>query len=319
MSNSNFESVHFEIQAVADGAYAVIASEGGKAQSNCAIIDLGDRTLLLDTSQTPEAAEDLERAAVDLTGRSVDMVIISHWHSDHWLGNQVFVDQAPILSTEITRDLIIEDAGGWLELKNDPSELERTVKVDEKLLAEEDDEQKKAALEALNWRRGVTLKMLPTLEPTVPNLTFNTEMTFHGSERTATLHTDGAGHTASDSYIHLQQGGVAFIADLGFFGVQPFMAYGDIPAWVSQLEKMQDWEIDVFVPGHGPVGGKADLEEQKQYMVLLEQLVGEVVDDGGTVEDALQVEMPAPYDAWLISGRGRFEANVEALYKKLAG
>jgi hypothetical protein len=40
---------------------------------------------------------------------------------------------------------------------------------------------------------------------------------------------------------------------------------------------------------------------------------------GGSVENALQQPLPAPFDAWLTGGMNRFEANVRSAYKRLSG
>ena len=83
-------SDHFEIHRIAEGVYPAIATQDGAAFSNAGIIDLGDRTLIFDAFETPKAAQDLRLAAEQLTERQASLVIISHAHDDHWLGNQVF-------------------------------------------------------------------------------------------------------------------------------------------------------------------------------------------------------------------------------------
>jgi len=94
------DSKHFRLQQLAEGVYAAIHREGGGAIGNAGIVDLGDRTLVYDTFIAPQPAEDLRAAAEALTGRPVDTVINSHWHSDHMWGNQVFGQDTDILSTE---------------------------------------------------------------------------------------------------------------------------------------------------------------------------------------------------------------------------
>jgi len=83
-------SSFFRLKPLAEGVYAAIVEDGTGALGNAGIVDLGDRTLVFDTFQTPEAAIDLKFAAESLTGKAVSIVINSHWHNDHVLGNQVF-------------------------------------------------------------------------------------------------------------------------------------------------------------------------------------------------------------------------------------
>ena len=104
-------SKHFRLEQLADDVYAAIHIDGGAAIGNAGIVDLGNRTLVFDTFFTPQAAHDLRAAAESLTGRAVDAVINSHYHSDHIWGNQAFSQHTDIISTVETRRLIIATQG----------------------------------------------------------------------------------------------------------------------------------------------------------------------------------------------------------------
>ena len=106
MSSRLPESKHFQIERLADGVYAAIASEQGYASCNAGIIDIGDRTILFDTFLTPEAARDLLNATEQLTSNKITHIINSHEHNDHIRGNQVFGSDIDIISTVLTREAI---------------------------------------------------------------------------------------------------------------------------------------------------------------------------------------------------------------------
>ena len=64
------ESRHYILHELADGVYAAIHNdEGGYAICNAGIIDLGDKTIVLDPFISPAAARDLKQHAENLTGR----------------------------------------------------------------------------------------------------------------------------------------------------------------------------------------------------------------------------------------------------------
>jgi glyoxylase-like metal-dependent hydrolase (beta-lactamase superfamily II) len=87
--------------------------------SNSGIVDLGDRTLIFDTTVSPASAADLRRAAEQLTGRPVVGVLNSHWHRDHVLGNAVFAAETEIYATARTQALMGEQtAADIAELKS---------------------------------------------------------------------------------------------------------------------------------------------------------------------------------------------------------
>lgn len=310
-------SEHFELYQIAEGVYAAIGIEGGAAFSNAGIIDLGDQTLIFDTFETPKSAEDLRVAAEHLTGRPASYIIISHAHLDHWMGNQVFADRTPIIATHGIREEMFMLADYMRGMQEDPSELEEMVREDEERLKAETDERKRASLKFSIVRWRYTLEMLPTLELRFPNQTFDGKLVFHGTRRAAELLTLGRGHTSSDCFLVLSAENIAFMGDLAFFQCQPFTAYCDPEAWMAQLEEMEQSDIETFVPGHGPLGTKADVALQKQYITVLEEMVAQVIREGGTVEDALQQSLPEPFDAWL-SG-ARFEANVRSSHQRLSG
>jgi cyclase len=312
-------SEHFELHQLAEGVYAAIAIEGGAAFSNAGIVDLGGRTLIFDTFENPKAAIDLRAAAEQLTGRPASYVVISHAHPDHWMGNQVFADHACIITTHESREQMLPFVEEIRDLKENPSELVNEIRENRERLETETDQRKRASLRVSIARSQHDLDALPSLKLRFPDQTFEGRFVLHGTRRTAELITRGKGHTASDCYLVLPADKVAFIGDLGFFASQPFMVYCDPQAWIEQLDGMEQWDVETFVPGHGPLGAKADLALQKQYIQGLDELVAQVIKVGGSVENALQQPLPAPFDAWLTGGMNRFEANVRSAYKRLSG
>ena len=311
-------SDHFELHQITAGVYAAIAVEGGAAYSNAGIIDLGDRTLIFDTFDTPIAAEDLKSAAEHLTGRPVSSIIISHAHDDHWSGNQVFAHHTPIIATHITHAEMSARAEDIRDLQEDPSEFEELVRENEERLETEKDERKRKYIKNSILRYRYALEVLPTFELRLPNQTFDKDLIFHGTQRSAELRTSGKGHTVSDCYLILPAEVIVFMGDLGFFQCQPFMAFCNPEAWQTQLEWFEESDFETFVPGHGPLGTKGDIALQKRYIAILEELVGRIVKEGGSVEEALQISLPEPFDTWLDGGMARFETNVRSAYERLS-
>jgi glyoxylase-like metal-dependent hydrolase (beta-lactamase superfamily II) len=310
---------HFEIEQMAEGVYAAIGVAGGAAYSNAGIIDLGNHTLVFDTFMTPKAAEDLRAAAEHLTGRLATYVINSHADSDHWCGNQVFATHATIIATHKNREMMPAAIDYLKQFKEDPSMLEEQIRNSEERLRTETDARWRVSLELSIAKMHHVLESLPRLDFRLPHQTFEGKLVFHGMQRTAELFTAGSGHTDSDAYLVLPEERIVFMGDLGFFQCQPFMARSDPQAWRAQLEEMEQSNIEVFVPGHGPLGTKADIALQKEYITVLEELVAQVIKEGGSAEDAVQKPLPAPFDAWLRGEMARFEANVRSTYQRLSG
>jgi glyoxylase-like metal-dependent hydrolase (beta-lactamase superfamily II) len=160
---------------------------------------------------------------------------------------------------------------------------------------------------------------LPNMEFRYPNLTFERRLAFEDSRRKAELHVVEPGHTDSDAFLLLPEERVLFMGDLGFFGCQPFMVFCDPAAWRAWLKEAEEFDVEAFVPGHGPLGTVADLVLQRQYIAVVEDLVAQAVQEGLMVEETMALPLPEPFDAWLAGGMARWEANMQALYKHLAG
>jgi len=312
------KSEHFEIQRLADGVYAAIAIEGGAAYSNAGIIDLGDQTLIFDTFETHTAAVDLRMTAERLTGRPASWVINSHAHPDHWMGNQVFSYRTPIISTQESRAGMQMYADDILETKANPSELEELIRSEEEKFNQERDSRRRISQQNMLSRLRHELAMLPDLNLRFPSQTIDCNLSFHGTLRMAELVTVGHAHTPGDCCLMLPDDRIAFLGDVGFFQCQPYMANCDPQGWVDLLEKLEQSEFETLVPGHGPIGSRKDLSLQKRYIAALEELIGQVIADGGALDQALEITLPERFDAWLNRGLDRFEANVRTRYLKMS-
>jgi cyclase len=311
-------NAHFRIEQLAPGVYAAIAQQGGGATGNGGIIDLGDRTLIFDTFETPLAAAELRAAAEQLTGCTPATVINSHAHPDHWFGNQVFEDCATIIATEIAREEMPVFAAEIEAFRQDPAELIAYVEEERERLREETETRSRSALEASVARWQHVLDSLPTMALRLPDQTFDSELTLYGAERVAELYALGEGHTAGDCFLVLPEEKIAFIGDLGFFQGEPFILGSHPQGWLTQLETLIGSDIERFVPGHGPVGGKEDLELQAEYMQVLMLRVRQAVLEGESVEAVLEQPLPEPYDVWSVDGLPA-EVSVGYLYELMSG
>lgn len=123
---TSFESKYFRLERPTDGVFAAISSDAGFTVSNAGIVDFGNFTLVWDSMASESAASDLRRAAEELTGKPVSVLVNSHHHLDHTRGNQVFAD-TQIVSSVITRGLMQERMARFQSEADDfPVMLEKT-------------------------------------------------------------------------------------------------------------------------------------------------------------------------------------------------
>jgi glyoxylase-like metal-dependent hydrolase (beta-lactamase superfamily II) len=235
------------------------------------------------------------------------------------MGNQVFPESTTILTMHKIRAAMPEWGDELLGLKQDLSEYEDYLRENEARLAAESDPRWRHTLQRTIRSTRQQLHSLPGLELRYPDQTFDGDLIFHGSQRRVELLSTGEGHSESDISLLLPEERIAFIGDLGFFSTQPFMPYGQLQAWKEHLISFEQTEFKTFVPGHGSIGTKEDLALQRHYFEVLEQQVTAVIAAGGSQQEALKLELPAPFDRWMDGGMGRFEANVSFMYDILTG
>lgn len=286
-------SHHFTLERVADGVYAALSREGvGAAMSNAGIVDLGDRTLVFDTCMTPLAAQDLRDAAQQLTGRPVSLVVNSHWHDDHVLGNQVFAD-AEILATERTRELILTRTAQSLA-RYQAKAPAHVRTLEERLSAASDDGERQRLEADLQFGR-VIVASLPSLQLTPPTRTFATGLTLEGPRRKAELTTYGGGHTESDAFLYLPDDRLLFAGDLVVNQVHPWIGDGDPVRWQGILERLARLNVATLVLGHGPVGTRDAIVAIRRYLADVVALVTDSIERGFTDDQIDEVPIPEQY------------------------
>ena len=132
----------------------------------------------------------------------------------------------------------------------------------------------------------------------------------------------GSGHDNHMLVTVVRPENVAFIVDVAAPKRLPFRDFGgaNIDDWIGQIETALTIDFDVFAPGHGGVGTKADLEDALTYMKDLRAGVLEGLEAGKSV-DQIKADLTlsdysdgGQYEAWR-------ELNIEGMagYLQSAG
>jgi cyclase len=311
------ESRHYTLEALADGVYAAIATQGGAAISNAGIINLGDATLIVDTFLTPTAAEDLRRDAEQLTGRAPRWVLNTHYHNDHIWGNQVFLPEAQILSTARTRALI--ETAGRQEYDDYRRIAEDRLRDALAQQAAATSNTQRTAAEMWIGYFGGLVQDFPRLQVTLPTMLFDHRLTLRGSQRRAQLLAFDGVHTGSDTVVYLPEDGIVFMSDLLFAGFHPYLGDGNPDRWLELLQSVMDGSAEFsnatrFVPGHGPVASKDDVQLLVDYIKDCKDIAQRLGEAGA--QDVSREPVPQKYAAW---GLARFfPANLNFLLQGTA-
>jgi cyclase len=279
-------SRYFTLYQVKDGIYAAIVTDGSGALGNAGIIDLGDKTLIFDTFQSPLAASDLKEAAQALTGKSVSYVVNSHWHFDHILGNQSF-KEAAIISTSKTREYIEQHVPPFLGVVKRNPQYPTLLKKEASVT--NDYQKRKELLRNANDAQHVA-DYIANIELTLPTVTMEQELYLYGSKRQAILIDMETCHSDSDVVLYLPEDQVLFAGDVVFHNYHPSLKSGNPGEWIRGLQVISEWGIDHVIPGHGEIASPEAIEETKQYIIDIQ--------DMASTWNGEDIEIPGQYKWW---------------------
>jgi len=302
-----------EPEKLADCLYARIVSPDGNAVGNSGFVILDRSVLVFDTHFTPEAGRTLAAAIRSVTDKPVRYVVNSHSHPDHTHGNQAFPD-AQILSSTIGRREV---------LQVDVPSLNRTVKATqsqiEKLQRDMKTETDAAQLQRMSEQirqREAYLESTSRLKIMPPVVTVDDRLTIREGKREVVILSIGSGHTDGDIVVLLPSMRIAFVGDLFFNNAIPNVQDATLLPWMKTLEEMLRLDADKFVPGHGPVGTKQDVERFLNYFEELKSLVQPAVERGDSLEEVTRdVQLPAKYASYRF--QSFFASNVQKMYAEI--
>jgi cyclase len=73
------------------------------------------------------------------------------------------------------------------------------------------------------------------------------------------------GHSPATIFIYIPSMKVLFSGDNIENGRHPAMVYSRFDVWINALKTIEGMEVDIIVPGHGPVGQRDIATKQRQY------------------------------------------------------
>jgi cyclase len=307
-------SKHFYLQPLADGIYAAIAKTGGSAISNSGLIDLGDQTLIFDTTMTPQSGNDLLQAAANLFGRSRSLIINSHYHNDHIWGNQVFSGDGPVISTRRTRNLIATAGMEEFQYYSQHSG-ERYKSLQAEYLHTTDPKQRKNLEFWVGYYKSL-MDTLPHLKVCMPTITFEDRLEIQGNQHKAELIEFVGGHTDSDSILYLPEEGIIFTSDLLFTDCHPYLADGDPQQTLHALQEIEQLDGSHFVPGHGPVGNRSHLRMMIDYIEYCHECAQLLTYDEQTIDDQIaEIQLSKSFQGW--DYPNFFQSNLRFLCERM--
>jgi cyclase len=271
-------------QKVADGVYLFTTTPYGDVglSGNSVAVLSDEGVLVFDANGTPETAATVLAEIRKLTNKPVRYLVNSHWHWDHWGGNQVYLGAFPglqIITHEKTREHMLDLEPRWNDkgLKEDlPQFLEGFEKQIAAAKAKNAPAERiKAAEERLAADRNF-LSQKQSLRKTYPNVTFSDSVTLIlGGREIQVLHARAI--TPGDTYVYLPKEKILVTGDI-LLSPYPFAIGGTYPAeWLKALEKLASLAPAVIIPGHGDAEMNGDF--LRSNIALFQQVIQQVKDN----------------------------------------
>jgi len=228
-----------ELRQLAPNVYAYMQGGGpgisAAGVSNAGMIAGPDFLVAIDALQGPLPAKGFIVSAKKATGKDFGRLILTHHHGDHVNGNQFFT-HVEILSHPYCKSEVMKAAPIAPKMWN-PTPGVADVAEERKLVP--------------------------------PTVTFTDDLVYDIGGTEVQFRSVGPAHTWGDVVAYLPQHKIVFLGDVGFFWVAPSANNSHISKWLDVCNAINGWDVDVLVPGHGPIGGKKELAEMAEYFKVL--------------------------------------------------
>ena len=162
----------------------------------------------------------------------------------------------------------------------------------------------------------------PSPAEALPQQIFSASYKLHANGETLALQHFAPAHTDTDIYVHFQKAGVIQLGDTFFNGIYPYIdpgTGGTITRMIAAADKIlslagNDTKI---VPGHGPLGNKADLTKFRDMLITSRDRVQKLKSAGKSAQEAVAEKPFADLDP--VWGKGVIDSDqfVQVVYLAL--
>lgn len=251
-----------------DNVYALQGAGGNMA------LQTGKDGLVLIDSSFSTAVPKVKEAIAAISKDSPDALINTHWHYDHTDGNEGM------------------HAAGF------------------SIFAHQKTRERMATPQSIAFFH---IEMPASPDAALPSITFTDSMqAWHNGDSLDLVHFDPA-HTDTDIYIHFHKANVLHMGDTWFNGFYPFIdeaTGGRIGGMIDAAQKglsIADKDTKI-IPGHGPLGNKADLQGCHDMLSAIRDKVAALKSAGASEQEAIAKKPTAEFDAaW---GKGMFNGDI---------
>lgn len=133
----------------------------------------------------------------------------------------------------------------------------------------------------------------------MPDHTFSDEYALPVKGRKIILKHFGNAHSPDDIQLWLPENNLLISGDFAFNErMLPILEHTSVGEWIENWDKLETLNPGIIIPGHGDVTDMQTVTSfTKDYLVYMQGKVEQVLDDGGDLTDAYQIDQSA-YMQW---------------------
>jgi len=278
--------------------YAYLQPDGTWGWSNAGLITDGEATLLVDTlfdlKLTQEMLDTMRRAVP--AASHIDMVVNTHANGDHCNGNQLVAEER-IIASKRTADEMREGVT--------PAQMAMIL------------QQAPAMGKTGAYFSHIFGKFeFGNITLVHPKETFEGEMSLMVGNKEVRLIEVGPAHTQGDTVAYIPADRVVFTADILFIGGHPIIWAGPVGNWIRACDRILALDVDVIVPGHGPITDKQGVMQVKGYLEYIYDEARKRYEVGMSSPDAARDIPMDRYATW--TDGERIAVNVDTIYREFS-
>lgn len=304
-----------KVDKVCEGVYIA----RGFAIANMAMVVTDEGLVVIDATESPDAAKDISGKFRKISNKPVRYLIYTHGHGDHTQGSSVFYSKGvDVIAAKNFPDFVQFETGliGPYLLNARTTQMGRAAPD--------------YARAKIPFFKSSVRAEVGTPEMAMPNITFEDSYKFElGGESFELFRAPG--ETPDQIYVWMPKKRVLFIGDNYYMSFpnlsSPMLAPRNIQDWIQSLEKAIALKPAYLVTGHSEqiVGEKAVMETLTNYHDGVKSVFDQTIaciNAGKTVEQAVQeVKLPpnlAQY-RYLHEYYGRVDWSVRGIYQGSIG
>lgn len=285
---------------IADGVYQFTASFDGYVEDTNSTAIVGrDGVLVFDTNTRPATARAVLTMLRAVTDRPVRWIVNSHWHPDHWSGNEVYAEAFPgveIIATEGTANYMRNIATAWPAVF--AGQLER-MRAEPPAADEAGQAEQRTQID----QRADFVAAMTAVHRTYPTRAYRDALRLDLGGRTVEL-TEITGDSSHATMAWLPRERLLLTGDALVAPVTWTQQGYAISPWIESLRAMAALGPRLIVPGHGPLMADSDyLDLVIAYMESARDQVRAALAAGAVTQE----EVAARVD--LSSFRARFASD----------